>query len=423
MNAVTLSINGHLQVVNDLRRQLMHWLAAARSFRRADKFASREAWSSVETQIGVPLRRELHRVVEELIELGEATAELIARARNRAELVPDADRAIQRFRMRYSQVETTLDFIGDAVNSRTSPPLRSALGTLDRLAFKSMKPVLDRAGIECPPVLVYLDKGLGASIIRAGVRLWTPGSVSPVAAIKIVRHNLFRPTSLFHESGHQVAHLTQWVPSMQRAIVGVLSGDRELQQLWSGWASEVAADVYAFNHTGYASVAALYDVVGDSRSIQRWTLGAPHPIGWLRVLLGCAFSRVAFGDAGPWNDLEASMLARFPAGRAEQTLVPLLRRSRAAMPAIAEACLNAPLPLAENKPLHTIIDPVRVSPAALADLESLAGPQLWLSPAWREAEGIRIVALTGLREAEDPGQATHWIEKSRNWMTDRANAA
>ena len=45
-------------------------------------------------------------------------------------------------------------------------------------------------------MLVYVDKGLGASILRAGVRLWDHASPSPVATVKLTRHNLFHPTAL-----------------------------------------------------------------------------------------------------------------------------------------------------------------------------------------------------------------------------------
>ena len=44
-----------------------------------------------------------------------------------------------------------------------------------------------------PPALVYLDKGLGAAILRAGVRLWDRANPSPAAAIKLTRHNLSLP--------------------------------------------------------------------------------------------------------------------------------------------------------------------------------------------------------------------------------------
>ena len=416
------SIDGHLVAV-DLERQVAHWLAAARTFRDAEEFASLEAWRSVEREIGAPLRQQLDVIVKELIELGEATARSAAAARRKPEMLRDAAASVQRFRRRYVQVDTTLDFLGDAVNSRTSPVLRAALSTLDRLAVASMAPVLERANKPVPRVLVYQDKGTGASILRAGVRLWAPGAIMPVAAIKIVRHNLYRPTSLFHETGHQVAHLTDWTPSVRAAIAKALAADGELQAMWTPWASEITADVYAFLHTGYASVAALYDVVSDAATILRWPVGDPHPIGWLRTMLGCEFSRLSFGRSGPWTSLQRAMEAHHPASAADATLHPLLIRSKAAMPRIAAACLSAPVPALDGRPMTDVLHPARVSPAALAELERGAGPALWTSPHWRRVEGIRIVALAGLREAEAPETAPAWIERARTWLTRDAKAA
>jgi hypothetical protein len=410
-------------VAADLRRQVAHWLASARTFRDAEEFASLEAWRSVERQTGAPLRQRLHAIVEDLVSLGEATAELVSQAGADPALVPRAMAAVQRFRRRYTQVDTTLDFLGDAVNSRTSPVLRAALATLDRLAVASMAPTLSKAGKPVPQVLVYQDKGTGASILRAGVRLWVPGAVMPVAAIKIVRHNLYRPTSLFHETGHQVAHLTGWTDATRAALAATLAGDRELAAMWTPWVSEIVADVFAFLHTGYASIAALYDVVGDAATILRWPIGDPHPIGWLRAALGCEWSRQCFGEAGPWNALQRAMMAHFPLASASTPLRPLLERSMAAMPAIARACLAAPVPALGGAPMTTVHDPARVSPAALAQLERAAGASLWTSPHWREAEGIRIVALAGLREAERPETATRWIERARAWLNGLAIAA
>lgn len=421
MNQVA-SLDLHL-VAADLERQLAHWLGAARTFRDAEEFASLDAWRSVEREIGAPLRRQMHAVVEELIAMGEATIPLVAEARRDAAAAARASSAVHRFRRRYIQVDTTLDFLGDAVNSRTSPVLRAALSTLDALAVASMAPVLEAAGKPVPRALVYQDKGTGASILRAGVRLWAPGAVMPVAAIKIVRHNLYRPTSLFHETGHQVAHLTGWTASLERALARTLADDRQLMAMWTPWASEIVADVYAFLHTGYASVAALYDVVGDPQSILHWPIGDPHPVGWLRTALGCAFSRLCFGADGPWVALERAMEARYPLASADDTLRPLLTRSRAAMTRIADACLTAPVPGLGERPMTAVLDPGRVSPAALAELERAAGPALWTSPHWRRSEGIRIVALAGLREAEQPRSASIWIERARNWLTGEARPA
>jgi hypothetical protein len=410
-------------VAADLERQVCHWLAAARTFRDAEEFASLEAWRSVEREIGAPLRRQLNVAVEELISLGEATAALVGQARRDPAALPRAGDAVQRFRRRYVQVDTTLDFIGDAVNSRTSPLLRAALSTLDRLAVASMAPVLERANKPCPRALVYQDKGTGASILRAGVRLWAPGTVMPVAAIKIVRHNLYRPTSLFHETGHQVAYLTGWVPSVKASIERALADDPGLKAMWAPWASEIAADVYAFLLTGYASVAALYDVVGDSRTILHWPVGDPHPIGYLRTMMGCEFARLCYGASGPWNALQRAMEAHHPTTKTDATLQPLLARSKAAMPRIAAACLSAPVPALGGRPMSDVLDPMRASPQALAELERSAGPALWSSPHWRRVEGIRIVALAGLREAERPETATAWIDRARSWLTTQAEAA
>lgn len=421
MTAVA-SLAGRL-VAQDLTRQLAHWHAAARNFRDAEEFASAEAWKSVEREVGAPLRQRLHAVVEELLALGDEAQRLVSLAHRDPAALRPAARAVEGFRRRYVQVDTTLDFLGDAVNSRTSPRLRSALCTLDELAAASMTPVLLAAKKPVPRVLVYQDKGTGASILRAGVRLWVPGAVMPVAAIKIVRHNLYRPTSLFHETGHQVAHLTGWTPSVSAALGEALANDRELAKMWTPWASEIAADVFAFLHTGYASVAALYDVVGDSRTILSWPAGNPHPIGWLRTALGCEFSRQCFGANGPWNALQRAMQQRHSPSTVDDTLRSLLERSLASLPRIAQACLQAPVPALHGKPMLHVLDPARVSPSALAKLEHDAGPALFASPHFRRKEGIRIVALTGLREAENPQNATAWIDRARNWMTSTARAA
>ncbi len=413
----------HDLLLDDLTRQVAHWRAAAETFRDAEEFASLAAWHSIERETGSPLRQHVHRVVLDLLHLGDDAAAAIDRARSGDGSIADAAREVQRFRRRYTQVDTTLDFLGDAVNSRTSPTLCTALSTLDDLAVASMAPVLAAANKPLPRVLVYQDKGTGASILRAGVRLWAPGAIMPVAAIKIVRHNLYRPTSLFHETGHQVGYLTDWVPSVERALTASLAGDAELAAMWSPWASEIAADVFAFLHTGYASVSALYDVVGDAATILRWPIGDPHPIGWLRTLLGCAMAAMAFGTDGPWDNLKRAMMTRFPSTLAEPTVQPLLERSVERMDAIAAACIAAPVPALGSAPMTSVLDPARVSPRALADFERAAGPALWTSAHWRQAEGIRIVALAGLREAERPETAKQWIERARAWLTYRPLAA
>ena len=409
-------------LVDDLERQVQHWLGSARGCLDAESFASKPAWESVEHAVGLPVRTQLARTVDELIRVGRSAESAVRAARTQPGAVPGAQAAVERFRRRYLQVETTLDFFGQAVNSRTSRRLSSTMTTLDRLAHQSIDASLGQVGIVVPPVLTYIGEGLGASIIRVGIRLWAPGTVNPVAAIKVVRHNLFRPTSLFHETGHQVAHLTGWNEALREALGRELADDPALRAMWQPWSSEIAADVYAFVLTGYASVAALHDVVADSRTILRWPLGDPHPVGWLRVLLGVAMCRASFGP-GPWDRLEEAVVAANPLSRAEESTAPLLRRSHDRMDRVARACLASPVPGFGGRPVPSVLDPQRVSPRALGELERSAGAALWTSPHWRQAEGIRIVALAGLREAEHPDRAGQWVERAESWFTDTARAA
>ena len=99
-----------------------------------------------------------------------------------------------------------------------------------------MEVVLGPPGRETPPVLTYVDKGLGASILRARIRLWDGGTASPVAAVKITRHNLYRPTSLIHETGHQVAHLLGWTDEFAQVLRPALlpHAPAEVVESWMG---------------------------------------------------------------------------------------------------------------------------------------------------------------------------------------------
>jgi hypothetical protein len=142
-----------------------------------------------------------------------------------------------------------------------------------------MAAALSRMGVDTPLALVYLDSGLGAAILRAGVRLWDSGHPSPAAAIKLTRHNLSYPTALFHETGHQVAYLTGWTAELTAVLTERLSRrSTELAALWQGWTSELAADVHAFAQAGWAPIAALSNVVdGLTSTVYRIRTGDPHP--------------------------------------------------------------------------------------------------------------------------------------------------
>jgi len=322
-------------------------------------------------------------------------------------------------RTRYLQVETILDFYGDAVNSRTNPALRALLRGYDALAGDSIAAILTRVGIEPPPALVYLDRGLGAAILRAGVRLWDQSHPSPAAAIKLTRHNLAFPTALLHETGHQVAHLTGWTGELADAIANRLAPrSAELAEVWRDWAGEIAADVHAFAQAGWAPVAALANVVdGPTSAVYRLRFGDPHPFPFLRVMFNVELCRSWFG-AGPWDDLAAAWRRRHPPELAAGEGGALTRAGLAVLPDLVDVCTRQPMAAFGGAPLSALLDPRRVSPAALESLASQAGPSLLASSYLRRREPLRILAYLSTRAVLDPAAAAGHRAHLLTWVTD-----
>ncbi|MGA9522246.1 MAG: hypothetical protein WBV82_12320 [Myxococcaceae bacterium] len=397
------------------RRQLSHWRHAVERLEDLDNFASPEAWAALEQYLGTTLRGRLLDGVKELklrlrfLETLSQNPAPEASARLRAEVVA--------FRARFTRVETALDFYGDAVNTRSSPKLAALLRSCDLLATRAMQAVLVPLGKPVPPALSYVDRGLGAAILRANLRLWDGTTLSPVAAIKLTRHSLLRPTALLHEAGHQVAHLTGWNEALREALGRALQSDPELAEAWCGWASEIAADVFAFVHTGYAAVVALYDVVaGEVDAVFQQLPGDPHPLPALRVLLNIQLCQRWFG-AGPWDEMSRAWRSAYPLRSIPASRRGFFVRSLHALPRIAEVCLLSPMPGFGGAPITRFVDPTRARPDRLLELERVAGPALYRSPHYLRTESIRLVALAGLKAALAPERTSEIVEQTEAWMT------
>ncbi len=84
---------------------------------------------------------------------------------------------------------------------------------------------------------------------------------------------------------------------------------------------------------------------------------------------------------------------------------------------------EAPVPSAiVGRPMTAVLKPVRVSPAALAELERTAGASALTSQHWRNVQKGSIVALAGLREAERLGDRRRSGSIAReHWPHDGAN--
>lgn len=386
-----------------LERQVSHWDSASLALTRPEDFASQAAWQALERYLDVAIRSSLDKSTKRLrSEVGGLRVQL-NNSHSVAEL-RTVQRRLEHVRHLYQKVETVVGFFSEAVNTRTSSRLATLLSATDFIAVQSMRTVLQPLGVTVPPVLTYVDKGLGASILRAGVRLWD-GEISPAASIKVTRHNILRPTSVTHETGHQVAHLLGWNAEIVPLILSALRSEPGLGELWASWASESTADAFAFACCGYAAVAALHDVVAnDTHSVLRILPGDPHPVAYLRVLLGTEMCK-RFGS-GPWDDLAAAWTVVYSTRDLPAATREVMERSRQYLPQLVGILLDRPLQCFGGRPLTRLVDPGRVTPAALEAMARDAGPSLFTSAHWASREALRIVALTGLRIATDPSQTT-----------------
>jgi hypothetical protein len=396
-----------------LAQEIAHWRFACDALADLDAVASPAAWASLEEYLRMRVRDRLAAAVAEL----SREAASVAGGLVRGDAPADVRRRLLRLRRHYLQVETVLDFYGDAVASRTNPTLAAILRGLDVIAADSLERMLRPLGIPAPIAMVYLDKGLGAAILRADVRLWDRTSLSPVAAIKLTRHNLWCPTALLHETGHQFAHLTGWTGELAECLARALAPrSAELASVWRGWASEVAADVHAFAQAGWAPLAPLANVVDGSTSVvYRMIPSDPHPFPWIRVMFNAALCRSWFG-AGPWDRLAAAWARRHPPANAPADVGGLARLSVAAFDDIVDICTRRPMQAFGGRPLYALADPSRVSPSALDALAGQAGPALLTSQYLARRDSLAILAWLSARPTTDLKNATAHRKTLQGWL-------
>jgi hypothetical protein len=403
-------------VQKQLARQVAHWTRATERLQNLDDLASASAWNSLERYLGIAIRRHLSMIVSQLDREAVLLQAALAAASSPAEL-----RAVRgqllKFRTRYTRVETTLDYFADAISTRTQPKISGYLRACDTLANRSMAQLLDQLGKPTPIALTYIDKGLGASILKAGLRLWDGTGVNPVATIKITRHNLLRPTALIHEAGHQAAHIVGWTEELASKLEsGLRDAPEDTDQAWSSWASEIAADAFAFVHTGYASVAALHDVLaGEETIVFRHNPRDPHPISYIRVLLGVEMCRQFYGQ-GPWDELAVSWTQLYPLEHAHGATESLLRNSLPHLPHIVQLVLREPMRAFDGRSLSALINPERVRPDALLKMEQELGAALYTSMHWIWTEALRLLALTGFHLATRPERKAEMFTQPEEWM-------
>jgi hypothetical protein len=401
-------------------RQLSHWEGAAERLDDFEANATPGAWAALEHYVGLTLRDELKEAREQLKREATAVRAAFNAARNRPELERVADH-VSRLRDRYLQTELLVDFYVDAVRSRANHEVGAQLRACDVMAERAVMTALEPLRLRTPPILTYFKPGLGASILRVGTPLWD-GSLSRIAAIKITWHNRLRTTALIHECGHQVAGLTGWNEAFARALLTRLNGaPAGIAEQVAGWASEIAADSFAFAHTGYAAIAALSDVVsGRGAQVFRFLPQDVHPIAYLRVLLGVEMCRRFYG-IGAWDGLAGVWQDLHPIADAPSIIAGMIRAIVPLLPRIVDLALLTPLACFGGRRLADLVDPQRVSPGALRLMERDAGAAAFSSSHWVWTECLRLTALSGLRYAIEPEAGREVLQQQEDWMIKLGN--
>ncbi|SEQ58587.1 hypothetical protein [Neolewinella agarilytica] len=397
-----------------LLRQIEHWHAATHRLDAPDTLAAQSAWELVELSTGNALRS---RLDGSLNVLKSQMDSLLQKTRSGALTEREGQQALQQLRKSYLQTEVTLDYFGDAVNTRTDLRTGNHLMALDYIAREAMRKSLQPLGHLVPPVMTYLDKGLGASILKAGLRLWDRRGVNPVAIIKVVRHNLYRPTALIHEAGHQIAYAIGWNEELARALQAGMRGfGPKVARLWASWSSEIAADAFAFIFTGYAAVATLKDVLsGSNRMVFHYHPGAPHPIPYVRTLIGTAMCRAVYG-AGPWDEMESSWKAAYPLSEAPDDWRALFAQAEEQAKVAVDIVLQQTMQSFGGQSMLAHLPPEHLHPSRLLVWRAREGPVSdWSIPKLR-ANTLSLLALSVYQQVSEPSQAARFRLEMDGWF-------
>ncbi|MET0634661.1 MAG: hypothetical protein ABWZ25_01465 [Chitinophagaceae bacterium] len=403
-------------IYSSLLRQVNHWQQAAIRLSTIDNLASGNAWHGIEHKMGELLKDSLKKSIEDVLLMAGNLKKQLENSPGQENL-RGIKRGLLQLRNKYLKAEETIHFYTVAINSRTTSSLAALLRACDILCVKSMFDLLHPLGKETPHVLTYVEKGVGASILKAGLRLWD-GRISTVAAIKVTQHNLYRPTAIIHETGHQIAHLLNWNEEISEALSMELKDhDGITGTAFAGWSGEMAADAFAFVHTGYAAVAALHDVVsGAPQAVFAYHQQDPHPISYIRVLMNIEMCRQFYGP-GPWDNLEESFKSDYDINLANFPSVGLIKMCEGALSDVVKILLKRPYRAFGGKSISQIIPPERASPRELEKLEYLAGPALYTSHAWIWKECLRLLALGGYKIGIGKGDLTVLYKQQEDWMT------
>jgi hypothetical protein len=281
-------------------------------------------------------RRELRARIQEFLQWLQSPAA-------RWSTPEEAHRRFIFLRLRFNAVLNQFDLFNDVLTQRSENKTGVWLSGLDVVSADAL--ALPGGYYHAPPVICYLDRGIGAAIRRARTRL-PGGGENPVAVVRVPRERMIGhgiASSLIHEVGHQAAALLDLVNSLRPVLRGLQAGAgpaRIAWQLWDRWISEILADFWSVARVGVASTLGLMGVVGLPRPfVFRIDTNDPHPPPWIRVKLSCAIGRALYPHP-QWRRIEALWDAYYPLNGLDPERALLLGRLQAHLPGFVSLLVN-----------------------------------------------------------------------------------
>jgi hypothetical protein len=283
----------------------------------------------------------------------------------------EMQRRFTMLRIAFNVILEQFEIFSSALTQRSEHGTGVWLAGLDAVARDALK--LEGDYFDVPPVICYLDRGIGAAIRRARTRL-PGGDLNPVAIIRVPRERMVGAgigSSLIHEVGHQGAALLELLPPLRDALnrASPQPGDvHSVWTLWDRWISEIIADFWSVAMLGVGSTMGLMSVVSLPRYfVFRSQTDDPHPTPWIRVKLSCAMGRALY-PSPQWDALSRVWEDLYPVEGLPAVQQRRIRTIEAAIPAFIGLLMTHRVRTAGGRTLPEVLPVAKRQPAALRAL-------------------------------------------------------